>query len=103
MCLGIPGRVESIQGGDLRLGRVAFGGIIKEVCLVYVPDARVGQYVIVHAGFAISVLDEEEAARVFETLEQLGDLSVLGPSSGDAETESTVAVDTKRSIGEAGR
>jgi hydrogenase expression/formation protein HypC len=59
------------------MGRVAFGGIIKDVCLEYVPEVEVGQYVIVHAGFAISRLDEVEAARVFEALAELGDLSVL--------------------------
>ncbi len=89
MCLGIPGRIESIEAGDLRMGRVAFGGIVKQVCLAYVPDARVGQYVIVHAGFAISRLNEEEAARVFETLDELGDLSMLGVPTRKAHGEAT--------------
>lgn len=73
MCLGIPGRVLSVVEGDLRSGRVAFGGIVKEVCLAYVPEAGVGDYVIVHAGFAISRVDEAEARRVFAYLEELGE------------------------------
>ena len=77
MCLGIPGRIDSIETGPLKMGRVAFGGIFKQVCLEYVPEARVGDYVIVHAGFAISQLNELEAQRVFEALEELGDLNEL--------------------------
>lgn len=57
---------------------VAFGGIVKEVCLAYVPEAKVGDYVIVHVGFAIATIDEEEAARVFSYLEEIGDLEALG-------------------------
>ncbi len=68
MCLGIPGRVVSVTEGDLRMGKVAFGGILKEVCLAYVPEAAVGDYVIVHVGFAISRLNEAEADRVFSYL-----------------------------------
>ena len=69
MCLGIPGEVLSIAEGTLRTGRVAFGGVVKEICLAYVPEARVGEYVIVHAGFAITRLDREAAERVFSYLE----------------------------------
>ena len=72
MCLGIPGEVRSIAEGVLRTGRVAFGGVLKEVCLAYVPEAQIGDYVIVHAGFAISRLDAERARRVFSYLEELG-------------------------------
>lgn len=62
MCLGIPGRITAITEEDgMRMGKVDFGGVRRQVCLVYVPDARAGQYVIVHAGFAISLLDEDEA------------------------------------------
>jgi hydrogenase expression/formation protein HypC len=78
MCLGIPGKVLSVIEGDLRMGRVAFGGIVKEVCLAYVPEAQVGDYVIVHVGFAISRLDEAEAVRVFSYLEQMGEVADLG-------------------------
>jgi hydrogenase expression/formation protein HypC len=72
MCLGIPGKVLEIVERELLMGRVAFGGIVKEVCLAYVPEAAVGDYVIVHAGFAISRLDEVEAARVLSYLEEIG-------------------------------
>jgi hydrogenase expression/formation protein HypC len=71
MCLGIPGRVQSLEEGELRMAKVAFGGIVKEVCLAYVPEAAVGDYVIVHVGFAISRVDEAEAARVFSYLREI--------------------------------
>jgi hydrogenase expression/formation protein HypC len=62
MCLGIPGKITKIdKQGSLLMGMVDFGGVIKEVCLDYVPEAQVGQYVLIHVGFAISLLDEEEA------------------------------------------
>jgi hydrogenase expression/formation protein HypC len=72
MCLGIPGEVLSVEEGALRTGRVAFGGIVKEVCLAYVPEAQPGDYVVVHAGFAISRLDREAAERVFAYLDAVG-------------------------------
>ena len=78
MCLGIPGKVLSTEEGDLRMGRVAFGGIVKEVCLEYTPEAREGDYVVVHVGFAISVLDEAAALETYEYLDQIGDLGELG-------------------------
>lgn len=72
MCLGIPGRVaETYVQNDLPMAKVEFGGIRKEVCLAYVPEAAVGDYVIVHVGFAISQVDEEEAAEIFEYLKQI--------------------------------
>jgi hydrogenase expression/formation protein HypC len=73
MCLGIPGEVLSIVEGPLRMGRVAFGKVIKEVCLAYVPEAQSGDFVVVHAGFAISRVDPEGARRVFAYLEELGE------------------------------
>ena len=75
MCLAIPGNIISISGDDPLsiMGRVNFAGIIKDVSLAYVPEAVVGDYVIVHAGFAISVLDAEEANRVFEYLQEIND------------------------------
>jgi hydrogenase expression/formation protein HypC len=74
MCLGIPGRViEICEDGVLPAGIVDFGGIRKEACLVYAPDAAVGDYVIVHAGFAISRVDEAEARRTLEVLRAMGD------------------------------
>jgi len=77
MCLAIPGRiVEITDAGDIafRVGKVDFGGIRKEVNLAYTPEAEVGKYVLVHVGFAISVIDEEEAQRVFKLLDEMGSL-----------------------------
>ena len=84
MCLAIPGKIECISGDDplTRMGKVNFGGILKEASLAYVPEANVGDYVIVHVGFAISRLDEDEAQKVFEYLKQmegLGELKEGGP------------------------
>jgi len=77
MCLAVPGRVvEIIDGADIafRRAKVDFGGIRKEINLAYTPEAEVGKYVLVHVGFAISVIDEDEANRVFEYLKQMGGL-----------------------------
>lgn len=76
MCLAVPGKILSITGDDplLRSGRVSFGGITKEVNLAYVPGAKVNDYVLVHVGFAISTVEEREAQRVFEYLNQLEEL-----------------------------
>lgn len=72
MCLGVPGKVIRIDKNPLgiSMGKVDFGGISKEVCLAYVPEVKLGDYVIVHVGFAISVMDEKEAEQVFEYLKQ---------------------------------
>lgn len=73
MCLAIPGRVESIDDSGLtRMGRVNFGGIVKDVCLAYLPEIAVGDYTIVHVGFAISKVDEESALRTLETFRDIG-------------------------------
>lgn len=79
MCLAIPGKITTITGEDplSRAGKVDFGGILKEVSLAYVPEARVGDYVIVHVGFAISRLDESEANKVFEYLREMDELAEL--------------------------
>ncbi len=79
MCLAIPGKIESISGDDplTRMGKINFGGILKEASLAYVPEARVGDYVIVHVGFALSRLDEDEAQKVFEYLKQIEELGEL--------------------------
>ena len=75
MCLGIPGRIVDVWGDhELINGHVDFGGVVKEVCLAYVPDARPGDYVIVHVGFAITRIDEEEARRTLAVLAEMGDL-----------------------------
>jgi hydrogenase expression/formation protein HypC len=83
MCLAIPGKIVSCAGDDplQRSARVSFGGIVKEVSLAFVPEARVGDYVIVHVGVAISKLDEPEAERVFEHLRAMGELTNLEAES----------------------
>jgi hydrogenase expression/formation protein HypC len=79
MCLAVPGRILSIEGDDpvLRAGRVDFAGIVKRVNLSYVPEASVGDYVLVHVGFAISTVDEAEARQVFAYLKEMGDLAEI--------------------------
>jgi hydrogenase expression/formation protein HypC len=78
MCLAVPGKLLSTSGEGIDCtGRVSFGGVIKEVSLAYVPEVQVGDYVIVHVGFALSIVDEAEAQRVFQYLEELGELGEL--------------------------
>ncbi len=73
MCLAIPGKVEEIfNEGDLRIGRVNFGGVVKKVCLDYVPDIEVGDYTIVHVGFALSKIDEETAEKTLAIFREMG-------------------------------
>ena len=73
MCLAIPGKIVSIEGDDImRTARVDFGGVVKQVNLAYAPDAKVGEYALVHVGFAISVIDEEEALKVLAHFQALG-------------------------------
>jgi len=74
MCLAIPGRVEEIIEGDVRIGRVNFGGVVKNVCLDYVPEVVVGDYTIVHVGFALSKIDEKSALETLELFEKMGAL-----------------------------
>jgi hydrogenase expression/formation protein HypC len=83
MCLAVPGKIISIaaqEDASLRRGKVDFGGIRKEICLEFTPEARAGDYVLVHVGFALTVIDETEAQRVFEALRELGQLEELGES-----------------------
>ena len=79
MCLAIPGEVQSVSGDDplLRCGRVSFGGVVREINLAFVPEAGVGDYVLVHVGVAIGVVDPIEAARIFAHLEEIGELEDL--------------------------
>ena len=79
MCLAIPGKVLSISGDDpvTRMGRIDFSGVVKQACLAYVPEVNVGDYVIVHVGFALSKVDEDEAKKVFGYLKQMGELGEL--------------------------
>lgn len=84
MCLAIPGRVTEVyEQQGMRMAKVQFGGITREACLEYVPETQVGQYVLVHVGFAISTVDEEEAKRTYELLEQMDQLEELNAPSVD--------------------
>jgi hydrogenase expression/formation protein HypC len=75
MCLAVPGRVTSIwEQDDTPMGQVDFGGVTKEVCLAYVPDLQVGEYTIVHVGFALQRLDEQSAKETLELFRQMGEL-----------------------------
>lgn len=86
MCLGIPGRVTAIYETDgILMGTVDFGGVVKEVCLAYVPEIKVGEYTIVHVGFAITQLDEESAQESLALFEQMG---MLGEELGAGEQDS---------------
>lgn len=88
MCLAVPGRVVEIQGeGELRMGRIDFGGIVRQACLAYLPEAELGDYVLVHVGFAISRIDEQAARETLEALRQIGEMTVpdeLGVGPGEA-------------------
>jgi len=86
MCLSIPGKLIEVTAEldeTFRVGRVSFDGIIKEVSLTLVPEARVGDYVMVHVGAAISLVDEEEAVKTFDLLKQLGELDEIAPSEDE--------------------
>lgn len=85
MCLAIPGKILKIDGdGFERNGKVNFGGILKDVNLAYVPEAIINDYVIVHVGFAISILNEEEANKVFEYLKQMDELGEIEDGENDS-------------------
>ncbi len=84
MCLAIPGKIKSIEfqyDGTVRMAKVLFGGITKEASLEMVPDAKEGDYVLVHVGVAISIVDEEEAQKTFAYLEEIGEIDELVESS----------------------
>jgi hydrogenase expression/formation protein HypC len=86
MCLGVPGKITQIDDSSalgLAMGKVSFGGIAKDICMAYVPEARVGDYVIVHAGFALNVIDEAEAQEVFKLLREMGELDELDAPRGE--------------------
>ncbi len=91
MCLGIPGKVtEVFDRNGLRMGKVEFGGIVKEACLTYTPEAQVGDYVIVHVGFAISQVDEAEAEEIFSYLQQMEPEAIeQPPGNSRAATDAT--------------
>lgn len=73
MCLGVPGKITTIyEVSGLRMGQVDFGGVTKEVCLAYVPEAQIGNYTVIHVGFALNLLDEAEALETLDLLRQIG-------------------------------
>ena len=79
MCLAVPGRVESIhEDRGLRMGRMNFGGVVKEVCLACLPGLAVGDYAIVHVGFAISRIDEDTARETLRALAEIGEIEEIG-------------------------
>ena len=82
MCLAVPGKIIDIKGDDpvTRQGTVDFGGVSKVISLSFVPDAEPGDYVLVHAGFALNTVDEDEATKIFEYLKEIGDLGELEES-----------------------
>ncbi len=85
MCLGVPGKiVEIYEAGGLKMGKVDFGGVRREACLAYVPDVRVGDYTVIHVGFAISQLSEEEAMDTLKLLNEIADIDEeLGIEPGE--------------------
>ena len=86
MCLGIPGEVLEIRDEQgLKVGKVQFGGITRDVCLACIPDIALGEFVLVHVGFAISKVDKEEAARAYATLQELGLLAELTSDAPQSE------------------
>ena len=75
MCLGVPGKIiETFEHAGLCMGKIDFGGVYRDVCLDYIPTAQVGDYAVVHVGFAISILSEEEAQATLEILREIADL-----------------------------
>jgi hydrogenase expression/formation protein HypC len=90
MCLGVPGQVLEIIESPvgMTMGKVSFGGVVKEICLAYLPETKVGDYVLVHVGFALSRIDEDEAAEVFRLVQEMGELSDIGtPPPGGRSVE----------------
>jgi hydrogenase expression/formation protein HypC len=88
MCLAIPGRISALHENlGVPMAKVNFGGVTREACLSYVPDARIGDYVLVHVGFAISKVDEEEAERTYRYLSEMDQLAELQDGEGDSGRE----------------
>jgi hydrogenase expression/formation protein HypC len=83
MCLAVPGKVVEVTGeGELRMGKVDFAGVQRQASLAFVPEARLGDYVLVHVGFAISRIDEQQAMETLEALREIGGLGELSPPDG---------------------
>ncbi len=98
MCLGVPGRIEEISENDDPLfvtGKVNFGGVLREVILAGIKDAKIGDWVIVHAGFALNRLNEEEASEVFDYLRQISEFGQdeLGDTEGISDRKEEAGVD----------
>ena len=88
MCLAVPGKIIEIYEKDtLKMGKMDFGGVTREACLEYVPDAQVGQYAIMHAGFALNILDEEEAQQTLKLFREMGELAELEDNEAHSEGE----------------
>ena len=84
MCLGVPGKViEIYESNGMKMGKVDFVGVVRETCLAYVPEIELGDYTLIHVGFAISRIDEEEAAEIFSYIEQIGELSDMSDPFDD--------------------
>ena len=88
MCLGVPGKIiEIYEAGGLKMGKVDFGGVTREACLEYVPDVQVGEYTVIHVGFAISQLSEEDAMETLKLLNEIADIEEeLGIEPGERQT-----------------
>ena len=97
MCLAVPGKVIEIQGdGELRMGKVDFSGVQRQACLAYVPEVELGDYVLVHVGFAISRIDEEAAHETLAALKEMGALAELGPPAARAADDPEETPDASR-------
>ena len=83
MCLGVPGKIVEIYERDsLKMGKIDFGGVTREACLAYVPEAEVGDYTLIHVGFALNLISEQEAQETLELIRQIADIeSELGPEA----------------------
>jgi len=80
MCLGVPGKIiEIYKNGELLMGKIDFGGVFREACLSYTPEAKVGDYVLIHVGFALNIISEEEAKETISLLEQISILDEASP------------------------
>ena len=78
MCLAVPGKITEIyQSNDLLMGKIDFGGVVREACLAYVPEAKVGDYTIIHVGFALNIIDEKEALETLALLEEISEMEPM--------------------------
>ncbi|MCI0521083.1 MAG: HypC/HybG/HupF family hydrogenase formation chaperone [Chloroflexi bacterium] len=84
MCLGVPGKIiEIYETNGLQMGRVDFGGVLREVCLAYVPEAQIGDYTVIHVGFALHLISEQEAQETLAMLREIADLDQeINPTAG---------------------